>query len=122
MRRWAHQLAAPGMKLLHWKVRRCQRLQSRPQAIWIDVQECADRFEGKHVRGAARKKPCARIDEFGPASGRTAVLGAHIAAQRILEDRKEQLELAAGRMPTRYALVVLNRQKRVVVAWFSGLM
>ena len=71
------------------------------------------------MRHAAGKKPCLRIDELGSLRPGTAMLGLDVAAQRVFENREEELELAAGRIPSCYVIVILNRQQRIVFAAVS---
>jgi hypothetical protein len=61
------------------------------------------------MRHASREKPSSGVGKFSPLRAGAAILGAHVATQRILENREKQLEFAAGRTPARHTLVVLNR-------------
>src|SRR5580658_3178643 len=68
---------------------------------------------------AAGVEPCARSNVLGSPRAGPAMLGLDVASQRIFENRKEEFELAAGRMPSGYGVVILNRQKRVAVSAVS---
>src|SRR5271165_6339934 len=88
--------------LLKRKVGRGERFQSLAQPVRIDPKKRAYRFETKQMGRAARMKPDMRIEKFRPLARGTTVLGAHVAAQRILENREEELELAARRTSSRH--------------------
>jgi hypothetical protein len=96
-------------ELLQRQVVRLQGLHLLAQPVGIDAEKRAYRLEGEHLAHTAGVKPLASIDKFGTLRAGWTVLGSHVAAQRIFEDREEELKFAARRMPASYPLVVLDR-------------